>query len=125
MVAMPRHCGRYGTNTGNGDAGTVRDPTQRLKHGWATYLYNVGGELYSSINYAAGAGMDDFESQWFAGGNGDAQEGGAAASGKSLLLRGSTLIASTTPNPRTRRKNCIHKHKTSPHKKHIAQMLKF
>jgi hypothetical protein len=41
-------------------------------HPWATYLYSFGGELYWSISFAdASEGGDAWESQWFAGGNGD------------------------------------------------------
>jgi len=39
--------------------------------GWATYLYDVSGELYWRVNAAAELGMNAFEDQWFAGGNGD------------------------------------------------------
>lgn len=39
--------------------------------GWATYLYNMYGELYWSLNYASAAGLNAFNSSWFAGGNGD------------------------------------------------------
>lgn len=59
---------------------------------WQTYLYDMGGELYWSINFAASQvcqgtivlrmntenrprpprqGWDDLTTQWFAGGNGD------------------------------------------------------
>ena len=41
-------------------------------HPWATYLYNMGGELYWSMSFADEAqGGDAWESQWEAGGNGD------------------------------------------------------
>ena len=41
-------------------------------HPWATYLYNMGGELYWSMSFADEAqGGDAWENQWEAGGNGD------------------------------------------------------
>lgn len=42
-------------------------------HPWATYLYNIGGELYWAISFidSAGPAGDAWESQWTAGGNGD------------------------------------------------------
>jgi len=37
---------------------------------WASYAYDMGGELYWGLTYASVAG-DAWESQWVAGGNGD------------------------------------------------------
>ncbi len=40
-------------------------------HPWATYLYDVGGELYWGTNWIDSKGGDAWKSQWEAGGNGD------------------------------------------------------
>jgi hypothetical protein len=68
-----------GCMTADTSSCSVGWPSYMIDHGavvnrimaWQTYLYGMGGELYWSINFAAATGLDDFDDQWFAGGNGD------------------------------------------------------
>lgn len=46
-------------------------PVMRRIMPWMQYVYQIGGELYWAINFAGATNMDEWSTQWVAGGNGD------------------------------------------------------